>query len=343
MTMRNNLNNKILYFLVFDILLLFLFSSFNLTNAQKMNTTPLKIGFDLWVPNFLAYVAQEKGIFKKNNLDVNLTLIEDHTNELNAYSNGDLDGTFMIYSDAIIQHSYGIDTNVVYNVDYSYKADAIVGNGNSLSDIKGKKIGVDGINSYSHFFVLKSLEKYGLSEGDVEFVDVPVQNVTSALQKGQIIAGHTYEPFISDALKKGFKILSTSADDPGIITTALVFHSDIINHRSQDIQNFIKSMAEAKEDYKRNKNQDISIMALKSGFNAENITEGMDKAILLDLNYNIKNSFNKTSNQATSLYKTGNDIERFYAERGVISDYFNIDDLLDPQFLNAVITETSKE
>ena len=69
----------------------------------------------------------------------------------------------------------------------------------------------------------------------------------------------------------------------------------------------------------------------------------MDKAILLDLNYNIKNSFNKTSNQATSLYKTGNDIERFYAERGVISDYFNIDDLLDPQFVNAVITETSKE
>ena len=57
-------------------------------------------------------------------------------------------------------------------------------------------------------------------------------------------------------------------------------------------------MAEAKEDYKRNKNQDLSIMASKSGFNAENITEGMDKAILLDLNYNIKNSFNKTSNQA---------------------------------------------
>ena len=125
--------------------------------------------------------------------------------------------------------------------------------------------------------MLKSLEKYGLSEGDVEFVDVPVQNVTSALQKGQISAGHTYEPFISDALKKGFKILSTSADDPGIITTALVFHSDIINHRSQDIQNFIKSMAEAKEDYKRNKNQDLSIMASKSGFNAENILKGWTK------------------------------------------------------------------
>ena len=60
------------------------------------------------------------------------------------------------------------------------------------------------------YFVLKSLEKVGLSEGDVQFVDVPVQNVTSALQKGQIFAGHTYEPFISDAVKKGFKILFTA-------------------------------------------------------------------------------------------------------------------------------------
>jgi ABC-type nitrate/sulfonate/bicarbonate transport system substrate-binding protein len=51
----------------------------------------------------------------------------------------------------------------------AFKADVIVGKGNNLSDVKGKKIGVDGINSFSYFFVLKSLEKAGLTEGDVEF------------------------------------------------------------------------------------------------------------------------------------------------------------------------------
>ena len=63
----------------------------------------------------------------------------------------------------------------------------------NLADVKGKRIGVDVINTFSHFFVLKSLEKVGLGEGDVQFVNVPVQNVTSALQKGQIFAGHTLE------------------------------------------------------------------------------------------------------------------------------------------------------
>ncbi len=31
-----------------------------------------------------------------------------------------------------------------------------------------------------------------------------------------------------------------------------------------------------------------------------------------------------------------NDIAKFYSERGVISEYPNIDDLVDPQFVNAL-------
>ena len=33
-------------------------------------------------------------------------------------------------------------------------------------------------------FVLKALELSGLKEGDVEFVNVPAQNVTRALERG---------------------------------------------------------------------------------------------------------------------------------------------------------------
>ena len=38
---------------------------------------------------------------------------------------------------------------------HPYKADAIVGKGNNLSDVKGKKIGVEGINTFSHLFCIK--------------------------------------------------------------------------------------------------------------------------------------------------------------------------------------------
>ncbi|HEX5520017.1 MAG TPA: ABC transporter substrate-binding protein [Candidatus Nitrosocosmicus sp.] len=132
-------------------MILLFFNHINIANSQNVNKPPLKIGLTVWVPNFLAFVAQDKGYFKKNNVDVNLTLIQSYNDAVNAYSNGDLDGIFIVYSDAIIQHSSGIDTKVVYNVDSSYKADAILGNGNKLTNVKGKEIGVDGINSFSHF------------------------------------------------------------------------------------------------------------------------------------------------------------------------------------------------
>jgi NitT/TauT family transport system substrate-binding protein len=336
--MLNRVNDKISTIVVFSIVISLLSSSsVVLINAQMINKIPpIKIGMTVWVPNFLAFIAQEKGFFKKNNVDVNLTLIQDYNNAINTYSNGEVDGIFTVYSDAIIQHSAGVNTKVVYNVDSSFKADAIVGKGNSLLDIKGKNISVDGINSFSHLFVLKSLEKVGLNEGDLEFVNIPVQNVSTALQKGDIFAGHTYEPFVSDAEKKGFKILSTGADVPGIITNVLAFHSDIVQQRPQDIQNIIKSMIEAKADYDKNKEQDVSIMASKSGLSKDQIIEGINNVKLLDLNYNIQNSMNRTSTNTTSLYVSGNYFAKFYSERGVISEYPNMDDLVDPQFVNAL-------
>ena len=339
--MKKNIKNNVSLLLIFNILILLLFSnSYTIVNAQNTKI-PIKLGITLWVPNFLAYIAQEKGYFKKNNVEVNMTLLQNYGNVVNNYSNGEFDGIFTVYSDAIIQHSTGIDTKVVYNVDSSFKADAIVGKGNNLSDVKGKKIGVDGINSFSHFFVLKSLENAGLEEGDVQFVNVPAQNTSQALQKDQIFAGHTYAPFLSDALKKGYKILSTGATIPGIITNVMAFHSSIVEQRPQDIQNIIRSMDEAKADYDKNKDQDIAIMSLKSGLSKAEIIEGMENAKIFDLNYNHQTSMNKNSNQTSSLYVSGNYIAKFYAERGVISEYPNIDEIVDSKFVDALLKGNS--
>jgi NitT/TauT family transport system substrate-binding protein len=321
------------------VLTFFIFNSFIFATAQQSvnNKSQIKIGSDLWVPNLLVYIAQEKGLFKKNNVDVNITLFPEYRNVINAYSNGDLDGVFAVYSDIINQQSVGINTKVVYASDSSSTDDVIIGYGNNLSEIKGKKIGIDDINSFSHLFVLKSLEKVGLNEGDVEFVIVPVQNVSEAIQKGQIIAGYTHDPFIEDATKNGVKVLSSAADVPGLITTVLAFHSDIVEQRPSDIQNIILSLIEAKVDYDKNKDQDISIMSQKSGLGKSEIIQGLKNAHLLDLTYNHQNSMDRNSNQSTSLYKTGNDIVKFYAQRGIISEYPNINDLVYPQFVTRLV------
>jgi NitT/TauT family transport system substrate-binding protein len=171
-------------------------------SANNGDQEPIKIMLTLWPPNFLAYIAQEKGIFEKNGVNVQLLFDKDYFNAVQQYDNDEADAITLVFSDAMIQDSNGIPTKVVYNIDSSQSGDAIVSKLKNLTELKGKKIGVEGINSFSHLFVLKALEKVGLGEGDVQFVNVAGPNTSSALDTGEIDAGHTYSPFLEEATSK---------------------------------------------------------------------------------------------------------------------------------------------
>ena len=138
--MYYSLNNTMPIILISSIVVILLVHPNSSINAQ---TTPIKkpirIGLPLWVPDLLTYVAQEKGFFKKNNVDVNLTTMQ-HTDDVaNKYADGDFDGILTVYPDVIILQSSGVNTKVVYTIDSSFKGDAIVGHGHNLSDEKEKR------------------------------------------------------------------------------------------------------------------------------------------------------------------------------------------------------------
>ena len=110
----------------------------------------IKLGVKVWAPDFFSYLAQEKGFFEKNKVNVELTLVQDYQQILNNYSKGDFDGMIPVYSDLIFQNSRRIDSRVVYAVDLSNTGDVIIGNVNNtindstnnptLADVKGKKL-----------------------------------------------------------------------------------------------------------------------------------------------------------------------------------------------------------
>ena len=49
----------------------------------------------------------------------------------------------------------------MYNTDLSDTGDVIVGKLENFTDVKGKTISVEGINSYSHLFLIRALESVG--------------------------------------------------------------------------------------------------------------------------------------------------------------------------------------
>jgi ABC-type nitrate/sulfonate/bicarbonate transport systems, periplasmic components len=299
---------------------------------------PIKLGVKVWAPDFLSYLAQDKGFFEKNNVSVELRLVQDYQQILNNYSDGEFDGIIPVYSDLIYRNEQGMDSRVVYAIDFSNTGDVIIGKGSNttLADEKGKKISVEGINSFSHLFVLKALNKVGLDEGDVEIANVPVQNVTQELDKGTIDAGHIYQPYTSEALKKGYRILFTAGNIPGAITDVLVFRSKVIQERPQDVQAIIKSIIEAQKYYKDNKEESLKIMSSKSGIDIQAIKNGLDSVVLPSLKDNFVTAMNITSSEANSLYSSGRYIYEFFLDRGQLDEYPDFNKIVDPEFVKSL-------
>ena len=297
---------------------------------------PVKIAMNVWPGYAYVFIAEEKGFFEKNGVDVELILTEEYSEAQDLYVSGKADGIFEVYADDILHNSERIATKVVYVIDYSESGDVIVGKAEfgSLAGLKGKKIGTEGINTFSHLFILTALKDAGVEEWDILLDIVPAHDILAALESGQIDAGHTWEPTKSAALEKGYVILGTAGDTPGIISDVLAFDSQIIKQRPEDIQAIIRSLSEAKDFLDNNRQEALEIMANAEGMSIEEMDEGTNGVHILSLQENI--AAMKQSKDMTSLYTSGEAIINFYLHRGQLFHKPDLNDIIEPRFINNI-------
>jgi NitT/TauT family transport system substrate-binding protein len=303
---------------------------------------PVKIGLTVWAGTAHAYIAKEKGIFKKNNVDVELVLEKDDPTMVESYRKGKLDGILTVIPDVIVLKSEGFPTKIVYVADYSNTGDVIIADPKirSLSDLKGKKVSFEGINSFSHIFVLQVLEQAGLKETDVLFRDVPAMDVLKELERGTIDAGHTWEPVISRAIKKGYKVLIKAGDIPFIITDILAFSTNVINERPDDVRNIVKSLLEARDYIFSNRDEALRIMAKAEGMSYEEIASGIDGIHMHNLEDNIRIMLKPED--PVSIHNASKKVSEFYLNRGQLSYMPDSSEIVEPSFIMQIHKDMKK-
>ncbi len=227
---------------------------------------------------------------------------------------------------------------IVWVVDYSDSADAIVGKKelNSIDDLKGKRVGVEGMNTFSHMLMLELMRKHGVKEEQVQFVNVNPIDLPVALDKNLVDAGHTWEPGTSTALKKGYKIIGKAGEIPGIVTDVLAFNSKIIKERPDKIKAILKSLSEAREYLKTHPEEALEIMAQRNGITAQQLSSDIKGLHLLDLNDNVKAM--RKSNDPESLYVLTGTVTTFFMKRGQITYKPDAAELIEPRFVNELAT-----
>ena len=338
--------SKIKYFLALLLVIMFIAGC---KQGKIEEKKPLKIGVNVFPGLGYIFIAQEKGFFKKNGVDVEIVLNEDYLAVQEQFADDDLDGAFMVYTDAIYANGHGIDVRVVYISDHSVSGDVIVSKPEftTVEDLEGKTISVEGINSFSHVFVLSVLQKHGLSDGDFFIKSIGAQEVVDALERGDIDAGHTYGPGKTIAKEKGYTYLAYSGDVSGIITDILAFHEKIIKMRPDDIKAVVKSLFEAKRFQETNRVEALEIIAKAIKDTPESIGVGIDAVKYLDEKenaYAMYEDIEEEEEEVLSLIESGKIIADFYLTRGQISSIPDFNDIIDPRFVNelAAVSQENK-
>jgi NitT/TauT family transport system substrate-binding protein len=312
-----------------------LFSIFIITacTGKPLATAPLPVSYMLWPGSFPIVIAQEKGFFAQQGVQVEAQLDASATatdRQIAAFSTGKISAALMPLGDAINVSTNNPDIRIVAVVDKSDGADAIAAQPSvqTIADLKGKRLGAK-LGSFSELFVTEMLKASGLTTDDVTLMNTPGEQIPDRLQSGDLQAGHTWEPFLSRSVLNQAHVIFTSHQTPGLIPDVLVFSSDVLRDRPQDVKAFIRAWFQAVEYWKANPQEGSALIAKTLKLDPRTVS--LEGVKLLNQPENIQ-AF-QPSQTTLSIHHTAQLYSDFFVQTGSIRKPVEIDTLLDSSFL----------
>lgn len=198
----------------------------------------LRIGSSQWPGYEPLYLARDKGLLPSDS--VKLLELPSASEVIQYLRMGSLDGGMLTLDEMISLRAEGIPLTVVLVMDISDGADTILGQPgiDGLTKIKGRRIGVE-ITAVGAVMLESVLQEAGLSQQDVDLVNLPVDQHFRAFQDHQVDVLITYEPTRSRLLAEGAVELFNSGQILGRIVDVLAIRDDAMEHHRDHIAQLI--------------------------------------------------------------------------------------------------------
>jgi NitT/TauT family transport system substrate-binding protein len=202
------------------------------------------------------FMAKQDGLFRKNGLDVELLHIPSSSRAIQAILAGEIAISFMDGANAVQANLKGANLALVAGATnrmvFSLMAKPEI---KSVSDLRGKKIGITRIGSSTHTSALYALNQAGLKPSDYQILPlVEVPNIFTALAAGQVDAGVVSPPTNSRARKAGFKeLVNLAKEGPEYVSVAVGTSRTYLNANEDTVRRVVRSYAEGVYIFKTNK------------------------------------------------------------------------------------------
>jgi NitT/TauT family transport system substrate-binding protein len=205
----------------------------------KIGQLPIVDGLPFWV-------AEQKGFFKDQGVNVELVTFKSANERDAAIMSGQIDGMLadLIATSTLVSSGTKVKiASLALGAKQEEGPIGIVAAPNSgisdLKDLKGQEIAIS-TNSVIHYVTEKLLEESGLKPDEVKLTNIPSIPVRyESLMAGKIKAAALPDPLLTLAEKKGAKLLATDAKaKQNYSHSVIVFTEEALNKKAEGIKHF---------------------------------------------------------------------------------------------------------
>lgn len=254
-----------------------------LSEGEPAESLAFKIGLYYWPGNSPFFYAQDKGLFDKYSLPVELISFSDNRQKIDYWKSDKIDILNVTVDTALRLIKEMSDVEIIAGLNISHGGDALISREiiDPIRKIKGKKVALEK-GEISEFFLKYILYKNGLKLSDVVIKDMKGDEIGTALINGSVDAAVLWEPWLSKAIELSrANIIATSKDYP-VFADVLIAKKDFIENHAEEIKKIKNIWQESTDFYSKDKKDFIRAVAPIVGLSSQELTQQLEKIEFFD-------------------------------------------------------------
>jgi len=248
--------------------------------VQAADKIKMTMGWQPTMNGARFFLAEAQGLFEKEGLDVNLIRFNAGPPFFAAFQSGSIDVGFIGIPPAVTAIAQGIAVKVVAIENEAGGAEGLVARKDSgirsLKDLRGKKVATRrGSSAYSA--LLAGLSTVGMTQADIQLIDLDVSALIPAFDKGDIHAAWYWEPWMGLLKRRDGVLIVTDRDIKMPVGIVWVARSQWLQGNAEAMQRLLRVLDIAAVRIREQPREAAVLVAKKLELTEEHVYEVFTK------------------------------------------------------------------